>query len=69
MLQSRYLLLFVCFQERHKGISHLIDIENPNRAVKKQQKLSALDDAKGPQLSRKERYDIHTKIQASRYRL
>lgn len=55
--------MFYCsFQDRHKGVSHLIDIENPNRAVKKQQKVSALDSTKGPQLSRKERFVYDTLI-------
>lgn len=48
-----------CFQDRHKGVSHLIEIENPNRAIKKNKKLNSLDTEGGarsqPQLSRKER--------------
>jgi len=42
-------------------VSHLIEIENPNRALKKQQKVTALDASAAPkktQLSRKERLVI-----------
>ncbi|XP_052266725.1 28 kDa heat- and acid-stable phosphoprotein-like isoform X2 [Dreissena polymorpha] len=54
-----------------KGVSHLIDIENPNRALKKTQKLSTLDTnaaaAEGPQLSRREREEIEKQKAKERY--
>jgi len=47
---------FFLFQDKHKGVAHLIAIENPNRVAKKNKKLSELDaELKGPELSRRER--------------
>ena len=50
-----------CLQDKgRKGVSHLIEIENPNRVIRKNKKMNELDNdataAKGPQLSRRERY-------------
>jgi hypothetical protein len=41
-------------QDKHKGISHLIEVENPNRILQKMKKVSEVKDAE-PVLSRKER--------------
>ena len=54
-------LNYVLQRDRHKGVEHLIDIENPNHVAPKMKKVTELgkgDDSK-PQLSRKERW-VHT---------
>ena len=44
---------------KKKGVSGLIEIENPNRAKKTHKKVTALDEATAkPQLSRREREEI-----------
>ncbi|XP_060583083.1 28 kDa heat- and acid-stable phosphoprotein-like [Ruditapes philippinarum] len=55
--------------DRHKGVSHLIAIENPNRALKKSKKIDALDTAPsaGPQLSRREREELEKQQAKERY--
>ena len=44
--------------QKQKGMSSLIEIENPNRVVQKTKKMSELDSSpsEGPQLSRRERF-------------
>lgn len=45
-------------EEKPKGVSSLIEVENPNRLVKKSKKVEDLDTGDGkPQLSRKQRYE------------
>ncbi|XP_059047105.1 28 kDa heat- and acid-stable phosphoprotein [Achroia grisella] len=53
-----------------KGVSGLIEVENPNRVVKKNKKLSNLDnlgEAEKPQLSRREREEIERQRAAAAY--
>lgn len=52
-----------------KGVSHLIEIENPNRVVKKDKKVSQLqvDVESGPQLSRREREEIEKQKAKAHY--
>lgn len=52
-----------------KGVHHLIAIENPNRVVKKDKKVSQLQvvDAEGPQLSRREREEIEKQKAKAHY--
>lgn len=41
-----------------KGVQHLIDVANPNRIVKKTKKVTQLDEAAKPQLSRREKEEL-----------
>ncbi|XP_034830287.1 28 kDa heat- and acid-stable phosphoprotein-like isoform X2 [Maniola hyperantus] len=53
-----------------KGVSGLIEVENPNRVVKKNKKLSNLNtitEAEKPQLSRREREEIERQRAAAAY--
>ncbi|KAI7815371.1 28 kDa heat- and acid-stable phosphoprotein-like [Rhyzopertha dominica] len=53
-----------------KGVSNLIEIENPNRVQKKAKKLSNLDkelEAEKPQLSRREREEIERQRAQAHY--
>ncbi|KAI8435995.1 hypothetical protein MSG28_004140 [Choristoneura fumiferana] len=54
-----------------KGVSGLIEVENPNRVVKKNKKLSNLNSSLGegekPQLSRREREEIERQRAAAAY--
>ncbi|XP_038212131.1 28 kDa heat- and acid-stable phosphoprotein-like isoform X2 [Zerene cesonia] len=53
-----------------KGVSALIEVENPNRVVKKNKKLSNLDnlgEGEKPQLSRREREEIERQRAAAAY--
>ncbi|VVD00832.1 28 kDa heat- and acid-stable phosphoprotein [Leptidea sinapis] len=54
-----------------KGVSALIEVENPNRVVKKNKKLSNLNTTIGegekPQLSRREREEIEKQRAAAAY--
>ncbi|CAH4032593.1 28 kDa heat- and acid-stable phosphoprotein-like [Pieris brassicae] len=53
-----------------KGVSGLIEVENPNRVVKKNKKLSNLDnlgEGEKPQLSRREREEIERQRAAAAY--
>ncbi|CAH0723389.1 unnamed protein product, partial [Brenthis ino] len=53
-----------------KGVSGLIEVENPNRVVKKNKKLSnlnAIGEAEKPQLSRREREEIERQRAAAAY--
>ncbi|XP_004927049.1 28 kDa heat- and acid-stable phosphoprotein-like [Bombyx mandarina] len=53
-----------------KGVSGLIEVENPNRVVKKNKKLSNLNDlgdVEKPQLSRREREEIERQRAAAAY--
>lgn len=54
-----------------KGVSGLIEVENPNRVVKKNKKLSNLNTSLGegekPQLSRREREEIERARAAAAY--
>jgi len=57
-------------EEKPKGVGHLIEIENPNHMVKKEnRKVGDLnnDDTK-PQLSRREREELEKQAAAERYR-
>ena len=57
------------FQRKAKGVSNLIEIENPNRIQKKSKKLSTLNtelDGK-PQLSRREREEIEKQKAQAHY--
>ena len=47
-------------QDKHKGVEHLIEIENPNRVLKKNKKLNEVDTpttgtGAGSSLSRREK--------------
>ncbi|KAF9824664.1 hypothetical protein SFRURICE_004121 [Spodoptera frugiperda] len=53
-----------------KGVSGLIEVENPNRVVKKNKKLNNLDnlgEGEKPQLSRREREEIEKQRAAAAY--
>ncbi|XP_045448469.1 28 kDa heat- and acid-stable phosphoprotein-like [Melitaea cinxia] len=53
-----------------KGVSGLIEVENPNRVVKKNKKLSNLNnlgEGEKPQLSRREREEIERQRAAAAY--
>ncbi|CAK1547208.1 unnamed protein product [Leptosia nina] len=53
-----------------KGVSGLIEVENPNRVVKKNKKLTNLDnlgEGEKPQLSRREREEIERQRAAAAY--
>ncbi|KAJ8728161.1 hypothetical protein PYW07_017127 [Mythimna separata] len=53
-----------------KGVSGLIEVENPNRVVKKNKKLTNLDnlgEGEKPQLSRREREEIEKQRAAAAY--
>lgn len=53
-----------------KGVSGLIEVENPNRVVKKNKKLNNLDilaEGEQPQLSRREREEIERQRAAAAY--
>lgn len=53
-----------------KGVSGLIEVENPNRVVKKNKKLNNLDnlgEGEKPQLSRREREEIERQRAAAAY--
>ncbi|CAH2235256.1 28 kDa heat- and acid-stable phosphoprotein [Pararge aegeria] len=54
-----------------KGVSGLIEVENPNRVVKKNKKLTTLNTSIGegekPQLSRREREEIERQRAAAAY--
>ncbi|XP_046959849.1 28 kDa heat- and acid-stable phosphoprotein [Vanessa cardui] len=53
-----------------KGVSGLIEVENPNRVVKKNKKLSnlnSLPEGEKPQLSRREREEIERQRAAAAY--
>lgn len=53
-----------------KGVSGLIEVENPNHVVKKNKKLNNLEslgDAEKPQLSRREREEIERQRAAAAY--
>ncbi|CAH0579277.1 unnamed protein product [Chrysodeixis includens] len=53
-----------------KGVSGLIEVENPNRIVKKNKKLTNLDnlgEGEKPQLSRREREEIEKQRAAAAY--
>lgn len=57
-------------EAKAKGIQHLIEIENPNRVIKKTKKVEhlTLDDAKNPQqLSRKEREELEKQRAKANY--
>ena len=45
--------------DKHKGISHLIDIENPNRVKQKSKKVSDIELNQKPTLSRRERFPFY----------
>ncbi|KAG8199582.1 hypothetical protein JTE90_009419 [Oedothorax gibbosus] len=47
-------------QSKAKGVQHLIEIENPNRVVKKEKKVETIkvDEVSSAQLSRREREEI-----------
>lgn len=58
------------FQGKHKGVSNLIEIENPNRVQKRTKKISNLNaaDLEGkPQLSRREREEIEKQRAQAHY--
>lgn len=53
-----------------KGVSNLIEIENPNRVQKKTKKLTTLNkdiDSEKPQLSRREREEIEKQRAQAHY--
>lgn len=55
---------------KHKGVSNLIEIENPNRVQKKTKKIATLNaaDLEGkPQLSRREREEIEKQRAQAHY--
>ncbi|XP_026686015.1 28 kDa heat- and acid-stable phosphoprotein [Diaphorina citri] len=59
-------------QAKAKGVEKLIDVENPNRVVKKNKKLSTLNEVvKGPttapELSRREREEIEAQKATAHY--
>lgn len=57
-------------QEKAKGVSNLIKIENPNRVQKKVKKLSTLNEdlvSQKPQLSRREREEIEKQRAQAHY--
>lgn len=56
--------------QKAKGVSGLIEVENPNRVVKKNKKLTNLDnlgEGEKPQLSRREREEIERQRAAAAY--
>lgn len=61
---------YKCLQGKAKGVSNLIEIENPNRVQKKTKKVSALnteDLESKPQLSRREREEIEKQRAQAHY--
>lgn len=50
-----------------KGVSHLIEIENPNRVQRKTKKIGAAEADTGPQLSRREREELEKQQAKERY--
>lgn len=77
MVISRKLGCFF-FQHKAKGVEGLIEIENPNRAVKKDKKLSKLgmgdseqqgetSSSAKPELSRKEREELERQRAKAHY--
>lgn len=57
-------------KSKAKGVSGLIEVENPNRVVKKNKKLNSLNEigeVEKPQLSRREREEIERQRAAAAY--
>lgn len=56
-------------QAKAKGVSKLIEIENPNRVQKKTKKVTALaaEEMEKPQLSRREREEIEKQRAQAQY--
>ena len=53
-------VIIIVLQDKHKGVEHLIEIENPNRVLKKNKKLNEVDTpttgtGTGSSLSRREK--------------
>lgn len=63
--------MIYCLQpSKAKGVSNLIEIENPNRVQKKTKKLTTLNkelDSDKPQLSRREREEIEKQRAQAHY--
>ncbi|XP_030066900.1 28 kDa heat- and acid-stable phosphoprotein isoform X2 [Microcaecilia unicolor] len=55
------------YQQKHKGVEGLIDIENPNRAVQTAKKVTQLDLDGPKELSRREREEIEKQKAKERY--
>nr|XP_033770153.1 28 kDa heat- and acid-stable phosphoprotein [Geotrypetes seraphini] len=55
------------YQQKHKGVEGLIDIENPNRAVQTAKKVTQLDIEGPKELSRREREEIEKQKAKERY--
>lgn len=55
-LHLHYCYFFFLQRERHKGVEHLIEIQNPNLVAPKMKKVSELEiDDSRPQLTRRQR--------------
>uniref|UniRef100_A0A8D0GFK9 PDGFA associated protein 1 n=1 Tax=Sphenodon punctatus TaxID=8508 RepID=A0A8D0GFK9_SPHPU len=55
------------YQQKHKGVEGLIDIENPNRVVHASKKVTQLDLDGPKELSRREREEIEKQQAKERY--
>lgn len=58
-------------EAKPKGVSHLIEVANPNRMKAKSKKVTELEsaeDIQGPQLSRREREELQKQQAAAHYR-